>query len=172
MIDLGITCEAAKAIARLEAIPENVMSACVLALEQITQMVREDILTNRLSKPRTGGGKLYVNPMTRDDYAKWRKGKTREQIREGRPGVHREHSGPPQYPQVLSVFNSGLAQSIKTHVVEERDLVYGIVGTNLGYGAAHEFGGLGRAWLRPAWADNEERALDMWRNKISEEMLR
>lgn len=170
MIDLSIQTESAQATAEVRGLSVEVMSAISKGLHELVQTLRTDIVTNRLYKPRTGGGKIYVNPWTRKEYAEWRKGKTREQISNGRDAAFRQHSGPPAYPQVLSVFHGRLRQGIDVEVSSGRDFVVGTVGTRVEHGAIHELAGKGREWLRPAWRDMESTAVDDYVKTVNREL--
>lgn len=132
--------------AMLSEIPKATQVGAYNAMRELMQVLVTDIKTNRLSKPRTGVGTVRVP---------------------GTKGATRQASGPPNYPQALSVLTGRGRQSITSQVAREMDGdVTGVVGSNLDYMRIHEMQNRGRAWLRPAVRDATDEILRIFDDKI------
>ncbi len=111
---------------RPETVPAKVDKGMIKFLRQAGELLRADIVRNRLNKPRTG---LAT-----------------------KSGIG---SGPPQYPQVLSVRTGRLRNSIAYIIEENPGGAIMRLGTNIHYGAIWERKQIGnRQWLEPAIRDN------------------
>lgn len=139
-----------------------------LDLLRLCRLLRTEIVTNRLNKPRTG------NVYRRASGWKYRKTQNKAGFTEftttGRSFKKWRASGPPQYPQVLSTDTRRLRQSITARIEDRGDVVVGRVGTNVFYGAIHELQNRGRAWLRPALRDKYDELVRQFGITFSAEM--
>lgn len=117
---------------RPEEIPARVDAGIDKFLRQAGEFLRADIVRNRLNKPRTG--KATASGIA---------------------------SGPPQYPQVLSVKTGRLRNSIGYTIEKTPTGSRMRLGTNIFYGEIWERKQIGdRQWLEPAIRDNEKKLED------------